>query len=118
MHPLHPVWRLSTVRGKQLLHPLGRAAPNAQPDPLSTGGVCDGNAWSAAARGIPIIGNVFQAGKKLRGVDNVTVTSSFGAAAAGSLAGAVSGSTGNGVEMPYALNRGGNSVTNPAAVTV
>ena len=33
MHPLHPAWRLSTVRGKLFHHP--GAAPNGQPAPLS-----------------------------------------------------------------------------------
>lgn len=80
--------------------------------------VVGGNTWSASAAGMPIIGNVFGAEKKLGVVGPLTVTSTLGANTAGSLVGAFTGPTGNGVGMLYSLNHGGNSTTNPAAVTV
>ena len=80
--------------------------------------VVGGNTWSASATGIPIVGSVFQAEKKLGGGGNLTVTSSLGANTAGSLAGAFTGATGAGAAMLYSLNYAGNVATNPAAVTV
>lgn len=80
--------------------------------------VVGGNTWGASATGIPIVGNVFQAEKKLGGGGNLTVTSSLGTNTAGTLAGGFSGATGNGAAMLYSLNSGGNSATNAAAVTV
>jgi len=80
--------------------------------------VLGGNTWGASATGMPIQGNVFQADKKPGGGGNLTVTSTLGTNTTGSLAGVFTGATGNGVGMLYSLNHGGNSVTNPAAVTV
>ena len=80
--------------------------------------VVGGNTWSASATGIPIVGNIFQAEKKLGGGGNLTVTSTLGSNTSGTLAGAFTGSTGNGAALLYSLNQGGNSITNPAAVTV
>jgi hypothetical protein len=80
--------------------------------------VVGGNTWGASATGMPIISNVAQAEKILGGGGNLTVTSSLGTNTAGSLAAAFTGATGNGVGMLYSLNHGGNSATNPAAVTV
>jgi hypothetical protein len=77
-----------------------------------------GNTWGASATGMPIVGNVAQAEKKPGGSGNLTVTSTLGTNTAGSLAAAFTGQTGNGAGMLYSLNHGGNSVTNPAAVTV
>jgi hypothetical protein len=77
-----------------------------------------GNTWDASATGIPIVGNVFQAEKKLGGGGNLSVTSSLGTNTSGSLGGAFTGATGKGVGMLYSLNSGGNVATNPAAVTV
>ncbi|HUX25414.1 MAG TPA: hypothetical protein VMV87_12425, partial [Burkholderiales bacterium] len=78
-----------------------------------------GNTWGASATGIPIVGNVFQAEKKLGGGGNLSVTSSLGTNTSGSLAGAFTGATGKGVGMLYSLNSGGNNnANNPAAVTV
>jgi hypothetical protein len=80
--------------------------------------VVGGNTWSASAAGIPIVGSIFQAEKKLGGVGNLNVTSSLGTNTAGQLVGAFTGATGNGVGMLYSLNHGGNLATNPAAVTI
>jgi hypothetical protein len=80
--------------------------------------VVGGNTWGASATGIPIIGNVFQAEKKLGSSGSLTVTSTLGTNTAGQMAGGFTGATGNGVGMLYSLNHGGNSATNPAAVTV
>ena len=77
-----------------------------------------GNTWGASATGIPIVGNIFSAEKKLGASGNLNVTSTLGTNTAGSLAGGFTGATGNGVGMLYSLNHGGNSATNPAAVTV
>ncbi|MBE0625013.1 MAG: FecR domain-containing protein [Burkholderiales bacterium] len=80
-----------------------------------------GNTWGASATGIPISANVFQAGKKLGDtIGSMTVTTSLGANPAdtsGSLVGGFTGQTGNGVGMAYSLNHGGNTSSNPAAVT-
>ena len=46
------------------------------------------------------------------------MTSSLGTNTSGQIVGAFTGSTGGGVGMAYSLNHGGNSVSNPAAVTV
>jgi hypothetical protein len=80
--------------------------------------VVGGNTWSASATGMPIVGNVFQAEKKLGGGGNLTVTSTLGTNTSGNLAGGFTGATGNGAAMLYSLNAGGNAATNPAAVTV
>jgi len=78
-----------------------------------------GNTWSASATGMPIVGNVFQAEKKLGSTGgNMTITSSLGSNTSGTLAGGFTGTTGAGVGMLYSLNHGGNNITNPAAVTV
>ena len=80
--------------------------------------VVGGNTWSASATGIPILSNTFQADKKLGGGGSLNVTSSLGTNTAGSVGGAFTGATGNGVGMLYSLNHGGNTAVNAAAVTV
>ena len=78
-----------------------------------------GNTWSASATGVPIIGGVFQAEKKLGSTGgNLSVTSSLGTNTAGQMVGAFTGATGNGVGMAYSLNHGGNTFNNSAATTV
>jgi hypothetical protein len=80
--------------------------------------VVGGNTWSASATGIPIVGSIFQAEKKLGSLGSLNVTSSLGTNTAGQLVGAFTGATGNGVGMLYSLNHGGNIATNPSAVTI
>lgn len=80
--------------------------------------VVGGNTWGASATGMPISGNFFHAERKLGGSGNLTVTSTLGTNTSGSLVGVFTGATGAGVGMLYSLNHGGNSIPNPAAVTV
>lgn len=69
-----------------------------------------GNAWAAKATSLAITDGVFEAKRTLAGAGALTVTKNASSVnTSGQLAGAFTGTTGQGVAMLYSLNQGGHS---------